>query len=103
MVDQSDPNPLTGVDASQLRRAAARLADLRDRLAASADSTQAADSGLAGWSCESVLSRLGDNWAVAVRGLAAGYADHAEELRAVADQYGDAARIVSETLGEEPW
>ena len=62
--------------------------------------TGLAGTGLAGWSCEAVLARLDADWAAAVDGLAAGYADHADQLRAAAARYEDAERIVGRALRE---
>src|SRR4051812_1642743 len=89
------------VDTERLRAAAARLADTAapPHQAASQASDQGQwDAGLAGWSVGPVLARLDRSWTVAVTELAAEYADHADQLRAVADRYDDAERIVLRAL-----
>jgi hypothetical protein len=85
------------VDTERLRAAAARLAEgLSDRPPAAAP----LDAGLATWSVGPVLARLDHSWSTAVSELAAEYADHADQLRAVADRYDDAERIVLRALSE---
>ncbi|BCJ37787.1 hypothetical protein Athai_52900 [Actinocatenispora thailandica] len=125
------------VDTDQLRSAAARLAEIGDRLghpvgpglspAGDAAAGGAAhpvpgagtaptgdpaeppgpmpdpaellgDAGLDGWSFGSVLSRLHASWDACVAGLAADYSDHADQLRAAADRYDDAERIIDQVL-----
>ncbi len=118
------------VDTDQLRSAAARLTEISTRLGPSADSTDRSagtpgtdldrptggalglpdpvdllrGAGLDGWSSGSALAELGERWTAAVTGLAAEYADHAEQLRAAAERYDDAERIIEQTLldSEEP-
>jgi hypothetical protein len=93
------------VDTERLRAAAARLADTvapPDQAPGQAPDRASDqgqwDAGLAGWSVGPVLARLDRSWTVAVTELAAEYADHADQLRAVADRYDDAERIVLRAL-----
>lgn len=89
------------VDTDQLRSAAALLAGMRDRLAeptGAGPDSGVADAGLDGWSCASALSRLDSDWSAAVRDLADGYADHADQLRAAAERYDDVTRVVAAAL-----
>lgn len=58
------------------------------------------EAGLDGWSCGSILSRLSSDWDTAVSGLVDEYADHAEQLRAAAERYDDAERIIEQALRE---
>jgi hypothetical protein len=96
------------VDTERLRAAAARLteaglpapeppAPLSDQGLPAAEPL---DAGLTGWSVGPVLARLDSSWSTAVSELAAEYADHADQLRAVADRYDDAERIVLSALAE---
>ncbi len=89
------------VDTERLRAAAARLAEPPGRLSDQGPPTvEPLDAGLAGWSVGPVLARLDSSWTTAVSELAAEYADHADQLRAVADRYDDAERIVLRALTE---
>ena len=89
------------VDTERLRAAAARLVEgLADRLPATDQPSRPLDAGLASWSVGPVLARLDRSWSTAVNELAAEYADHADQLRAVADRYDDAERIVLRALNE---
>lgn len=93
------------VDTERLRAAAARLAEAGDpRSSPPAVSDQGQheplDAGLTGWSVGPVLARLDRSWNTAVDELAAEYADHADQLRAVADRYDDAERIVLNALAD---
>ncbi len=118
------------VDTDQLRSAAARLTEISTQLGQPGDSTDPSDealgagpdstpggavtlpdpsdvlrdTGLDGWSSGSALAALGERWSAAVTGLAAEYADHAEQLRAAAERYDDAERIIEQTLrdAEDP-
>lgn len=85
------------VDTERLRAAASRLAE---GLAHRAPKVAPLDAGLDSWSVGPVLARLDHSWSTAVSELAAEYADHADQLRAVADRYDDAERIVLRALSE---
>jgi|GEM_PF-3818551 len=56
------------------------------------------DAGVEGWSFGSALARLHADWDACVAGLAADYSDHADQLRAAADRYDDAERIIDHAL-----
>jgi hypothetical protein len=90
------------VDTERLRAAAARLAEAHRLSGHPSGPAPAAplDAGLTSWSVGPVLARLDDSWSTAVSELAAEYADHADQLRAVADRYDDAERIVLRALSE---
>ncbi|HEY3502231.1 MAG TPA: type VII secretion target [Actinocatenispora sp.] len=99
------------VDTDQLRSAAARLADIGNVLGAPTEHVARTgdpappppaellgDTGLTGWSAGAALAHLGEHWDASVRGLAAEYSDHADQLRAAADRYDDAERLIERTL-----
>lgn len=90
------------VDTDRLRAAATRLDSLGEPLTATdqCGPTDLGEAGLTGWACSGVLARRDADWTGAVRGLLSGYTDHADQLRAAADRYDDAERIVAEALRE---
>ncbi|GAA4201421.1 type VII secretion target [Actinocatenispora rupis] len=99
------------VDTDRLRSAAARLAEIGTRLGGADDhraedpalpapAELLGDAGLSGWSAGAALASLGEHWDASVRGLAAEYSDHADQLRAAADRYDDAERLIQRALRE---